>query len=346
MSVLLIDSFDDGLLANKWTVVNGASVSTATPRTGTHKLNLLTNANAFVARTLGTGSGDTIIFGGGVNFGGLSTNVKFLHFQSDIGVTTHIGVKVNINGAFEIYRGGNTGTGLGTLIGTTASNLVVINNWYHFEIKVFLNDVTGTVEIRLNHTIIFTFTGDTKNGGTETVISRVVLGASSVSDAAAIAYDDVYILNSAGTSNNNFIGDSRVHNLLPNANGNYSQLLGSDGNMVDNFLQVDETLPNTTDYNGSGISGEKDSYNFPSLPAPVTLVRAVGQRAFAAASDAGARMARNFVRIAGVDYPSADYNLGATYLLFADLFDVSPATAVAFTPVEFNAAEWGFEARA
>lgn len=349
MSVLLIDSFDDGLMAFKWTSVLLAAVSTTSPRTGTHMVVLDTGAGngAALIRDLGTDSHATIIYGAGVWFTSLSPTTGFIHFKSDAGATQHIKAKVNASGALEIYRGGNSGAVFGTLIASSAINEFIVNTWYHIEIKVVLADAGGSVEVRKNGATIINFSGDTKEAGTETVISRVIVGSdTTTSDHSSTRQDDVYILNGAGTVNNNFIGDSRVHNVLPNANGNYSQFVGSDGNSVDNYLLVDETPPNTTDYVGSGTSGNKDSYNFPSLPITATTVRAVGQRAYAANSDAGPRMARNLVRIGGVDYVSADYSLGATYLLFSTMFEVSPATAVAFTPAEFNGAEWGIECRA
>lgn len=354
MSVLLIDSFDDGLLTQKWTQVSGTTVVTVTnPRTGTHSVDGTNSSGGglLIKSFAAAQQHNTFIVGMGYFqvFNAETAAMTFLNLGADLGVTTHFSARRNNDGSISVYRGGAISVGStsgGTLLATSAPNTILIGNWYHIEIKVFLNDATGTIEVRVNNTVVINFVGDTKNAGTAIVFDTVRLMSNDVGDAGGNRMDDVYILNGAGATNNNFIGDSRIHNLLPNGNGFYSELIGSDGNSVNNYLQVDETPPNTTDYNGGATSGDQDSYAFPDLPVAVTAVRAVAQRAWAASSDAGSRAARNFVRIAGVDFPGVDYNVGATYLHFETLFDVSPATAVAFTPAEFNAAEWGFEVRA
>lgn len=349
MSTIFIDSFDDNLSNQKWTQFTNGTLSATNPRTGIQQLDGTTNG-AFIFRSFAAAQ-QHATFVAGLGYFQVSNadrpEMTFMNFMADAGVTTHVSLRRNDDGSITAYRGGTPGTNSGaTVLAVSAPNVILLGNWYHIEIKVLLADAGGTVEVRVNNTTVINFTGDTKNGGTATVFDRVHIFSNSAGDSMNARFDDFYILNGAGASNNDFIGDSRIHNVLPNANGNYSQLLGSDGNSIDNYLQVDENPPNTTDYNGSGVSGDKDSYNFPDLPVAVTAVRAVAQRAWAASSDAGSRAARNFVRIAGVDYPSADYNVGATYLHFETLFDTSPATAVAFTPAEFNAAEWGFEVRA
>lgn len=339
MSVLLLDSFDDGLFPSKWTLNTGAVTSTVGPRTGTHKLDISNTKNVY--REL-AGAHATIISGMGINFDTLTPDAPFMQFLADAGATIHISIWQRSTGAIEVRRGSTAG---GTILATSAVNTVITGTWYHIEAKVVLHDSTGSVEVRVNNTTVINFSGDTKNGGTEAVISRFRIGDPAQGSVRANV-DDVYLLNGAGTSNNDFIGDSRIYNLLPNGNGNYSQFLGSDGNSVDNYLLVDENPPNTSDYVGSGTDGNKDSYAFEDLPATVTAIRAVGQRAYAANSDVGSRAARNLVRIGGADFVSADFSLGASYLLFETLYDVSPATTVAFTPGEFNGAEWGIECRA
>lgn len=338
MSVILLDSFDDGLYPLKWTFNNSAATSTSSPRTGTNKL-LVNGSDVSVYKELGSAAHATIIVGCGYSPHTLTPNGRFLNFLSDAGATNHINFLQISTGGFQVYRGG-------TLIATTSPNLFQVNTWYHVEIKIVLNDATGSIELKVNNTSVFTFNGDTKNGGTESVISRVHFGPVPGSVVNAnFSIDDAYILNGAGSSNNNFKGDSRIYNVLPNGNGNYSQFVGSDSNSIDNYLLVDENPVNTSDYVSSGTPGNKDSYAFADLPASVTQVFAVGQRTYAASADAGVRAARNLVRIGGTDYTGSDYNVGTSYLLYETLYDVSPATSTAFTPSEFNGAEWGVEAR-
>lgn len=365
MSLIFMDSFDDGLSAQKWTAFVGAQTSIGgIPRTGTSAANLSTGTGsdqegASLHRAFVTADQHaTYIVGMGLyqeNLPFATAGFLQLYPGPSLGQAPHLTFRREDDGSISVYRGGtgtigtipSGGTTGGTLLATSAPNVILMDQYYHVEIKAFVDDAAGTVEVRVNNTTVLSFLGDTRNGSTA-LFGGVIIGFANDTDgnAAGVYIDDFYVLNGAGAINNNFIGDSRIHSILPDANGNYSELVGSDGNSVDNYLQVDENPPNTTDYNGGGTSGDQDSYNFPSLPAAVTAIRGVAQRAWAASSDTGTRAARNFVRISGVDYNGADYNVGQAYLMYETLFNVSPATGVAFTVAEFNGAEWGFEVRA
>lgn len=364
MALIFMDSFDDGLSAQKWTAFVGLQTSIGgIPRTGIAAANLSLafgsdQEGASLHRAFAAADQHaTYVVGMGLYQENLPVaGAGFLQmYPPGVGVSPHLTFRREDDASIAVYRGGtgtigtipSGGTAGGTLLAQSAPNVILFDQYYHVEIKAFVDDAAGTVEVRVNNTTVLSFLGDTRNAATA-LFGGVIIGFANDADnnASGVYIDDFYVLNGAGAVNNNFIGDSRIHSLLPDANGFYSELVGSDGNSVDNYLQVDENPPNTTDYNGSAVSGDQDSYNFPSLPAPVTAIRAVAQRAWAASSDTGVRAARNFVRIAGVDYNSADYNVGQAYLMYETLFDVSPATVVAFTVAEFNGAEWGFEVRA
>ena len=120
------------------------------------------------------------------------------------------------------------------------------NNWYYLEISVTIDDAIGEVHVRLNGSTTdeVSYTGDTKNAGTATDIDAVRFAFS-----GRIA--DVYVLNSLGSMNNNFLGDVAVRTLIPDGNGTSSQLTGSDGNTTDNYLLVDEHNYSSADYVGT-----------------------------------------------------------------------------------------------
>lgn len=350
MTILLMDSFDDGLYAQKYTG-SGQAVIVAAPRTGTSSLNLADNNNAYIYRNLPVGEQHgTMILGLGFFSIGSPNDSRCTNWSFSGSGSTVIQIRYNFStSGLDVWRGGSPGSiDSATLIASSDPNVVLPGLWYWIETKVFVDDTVGTVEIRVNGTTRINFVGDTRSGVTSVLLDQIFIGCAVAGGRNAnFRVDDVVMLNGAGSApNNNFIGDSRVHNLLPTGNGNYSQLLGSDGNSTDNYLLVDENPPNTSDYVGSGTSGQKDSYPVTDLPAAAVLVRGVAQRAYAASSDAGPRAARNFVRIAGADYTNPDYNLGANYLLYSDISQVSPATAAAWTVAEVNAAEFGFECRA
>ncbi|HUR18887.1 MAG TPA: hypothetical protein VMZ51_08140 [Acidimicrobiales bacterium] len=82
--------------------------------------------------------------------------------------------------------------------------------------------------------------------------------------------DDFYCCNGAGSTNNDFLGDTTVHKLLPNADGDTNLWVGSDGNSTSNYLLVDENSPSASDYVESGTLTATDLYNFENLPGGVS----------------------------------------------------------------------------
>jgi hypothetical protein len=281
---------------------------------------------------------DTLIVGLAFQWDGADQR-EFLELNSDGGVTTHLALWLRSTGQIVVRRGGGTGA---TVVGTTAIATPLISGvWHYMEIKAKLHDTTGTVDVRIDEVSVLSLTGqDTKNGGTKTVFDRVsFLGFDTW-------MDDVYVANTAGAVNNNFLGDCVVETLLPTGNGNSSVLVGSDGNSTDNYLLVDEATPNTSDYVGSAVSGDKDTYAFGDITHTSGSILGVHVALYAAKTDAGARKIRSVVRSAGTDYGAAtDQPISTTYAPYLDVRETDPATAAAWTGSAVNAAEFGAEVR-
>jgi hypothetical protein len=273
----------------------------------------------------------------GAAFKVASGQTAYLSFWGDSGVTRHVTVVVKGDGGVEVRRGTTSGTVLASLgAGTLTSD-----TWCYVEARVTVADSGGTVKVRLNGagSNAIDFTGDTKNGGTATNIDAVSLGS-----GASTAYvDDWYVADTAGSVNNDFLGDVRVYTLAPNGNGNSSQMTGSDGNSTDNYALVDEQPYSASDYVGSATTGHKDTYAMTDLPGTVTTVLGVQEVAVVAKSDAGAATIKQVVRSGGADYATSAVTLGTSYATLVNLRESDPATATAWTPSGVNSAEAGVE---
>lgn len=313
------------------------------------------SANAATA-TIGAGSRITGSYYG--QYGTLQTNSKsfptayskiimgfgmydgwsqfYVNFYGDSGVTTHITVMRNTTSGFiEIRRGTNSGTLL-----ATGPTQLLLNTWYYIEISCTISDTVGEVHVRLNGSTTdeVSYTGDTKNGGTNTTIDRFTMNV----DRCRLA--DLYVLDSSGSAPlNDFLGDVTVRTLSPNGNGNYSQLTNSASNSTNNYSYVDELPYSSTDYVGSATTGLKDSYTMSDLPAGVTKVYALQVSGMMAKSDATLAQARYFVRSAGTDYPAATHALTTSFTGFYDMYTTDPATGVAWTVSGVNNVETGLE---
>ena len=244
----------------------------------------------------------------------------------------------NTSGLIEIRRGSSGGTLLAT--GTTS---LFSGLWNYIEVSCTISDTIGEVHVRLNGlaTDEVSYTGDTKNAGTATNIDAVRL--ININNATTY-FSDFYLLNSTGSApNNTFLGDVAVRTLSPTGNGASTQLVGSDGNSVDNYLLNDELPFSSTDYAGSATIGQKDTYAMANLPAGVTTVYGIQLNGLMAKSDATLAQARYVLRSGGTDYGGVTRTLTTSYVGYQELYELNPNTSAQWTPAAVNAVEGGME---
>jgi hypothetical protein len=147
---------------------------------------------------------------------------------------------------------------------------------YLIELHIKMADSEGIVEVKVDGVVDSSYSGDTKPGS-DTTFDRFTFTIDGFSPDTYIddlGFNDTD--NSDGKDDNSWCGDGKIVAVFPNANGDSSQLTGSDGNSTDNYLLVDD-LPNNgdTDYVVSGTAGQYDLYNLGavSLPAGYTIGR-------------------------------------------------------------------------
>lgn len=333
MALLFMDGFGGQDYAFKWDLSSSSyTTSSASPRTPGGYRGAFANGGTLF-KTIPTSS--KVITGAGFT---VANNIFWISFYGDAGATQHITITRNTSTGFiEIRRGSSGGVLLAT--GTTP---IFINQWNYIEVSCTVSDTVGEVHVRLNGlpTDEVSYVGDTKNAGTATNIDRVSYYAGSGPAGSAA---DVYILNDSGTANNNFLGDVVVRTLSPAGNGAYSQLTGSDGNQIDNYLLVDEHPYSGVDYAGSSVAGAKDTYAIADLPAGVTSVYGLQVNGMMAKSDASLGQARYVLRSGGTDYPGVTRALTTTFTGYYELHETDPSTGLSWTPSGVNSVEPGME---
>lgn len=269
-----------------------------------------------------------------VGFGMLTSSNMGITFYGDTGATSHITVvRDTSTGHLFIQRGATT-------VATGTTNIVP-NTWWYVEVSVTISDTVGEVHVRLNGSTTdeVSFVGDTKNGGTNTTVDKIAFSL-----PAGCRVADVYVNNDTGSAPyNDFLGDVTVRTLIPNGNGTYSQLVGSDADSVNNYLLVDDLPYSGTDYVGSATTGNKDTYAITDLPTGVSTVYAVQIAGMMAKSDTSLGQARYVVRSGGTDYGGTTRALTTSYIGYYDLYTTDPATGVAWTTSGVNNMETGME---
>lgn len=337
MALLFCDGFDHYATADigkKWTTVitNGAAIEATTGRRGGGAL-MLENSSR-VAKSVP--AAQTMITGVALKSTGLSpaalSGRALIEFHDTTGNVIHLSLYPLADGSLHVYRGQTT-----TFLGMTATGLVTNGAYAYIEMKAKIDDAVGTVEVRVNGTSVLTLTGiDTRNAG-NAYVNSVRLGHDVGSNVEGL-FDDCYICDTSGSTNNDFLGDVRIDTLYPNADGFYSQLATSTGST--HYTLVDESVPSTTDYVSGGVAGLKDSYGFTDLTTTASVL-GVQVCNLMYKDDAGSRSGANLVRSAGTDSQSATVALSTSPLYNLSVHQTDPATSAAWTQAAVNAMEAG-----
>lgn len=180
-----------------------------------------------------------------------------------------------ITSTFNLYDGATLGvnvsvvastgvitvkTGATTLTTYTAATL--INTWYYLEIKVLCDSSVGTVEVRLNGVSIISLTGQNTKAGTHSYHNGFSINASA--QFSTQRFDDIYVCDNSGSTQNNFLGVCQVIGLLPTADAVAGQWTTSTGsthyNLVNERLEDDDTT-----YVYSSTTAQQDYYTFTQL---------------------------------------------------------------------------------
>lgn len=344
MSLRFLDGFDHYVTADlteKWTSSASSPVISASAGRRGGGAMLAPNAalQGNVTKTLDAQS--TWVVGVAFKYSVATVTARSIITLLDAG-TAQASLRFNIDGTLSAMRGHSSGTVLGT---TTYA--VPLGTFVYLEVKVLINNTTGTFEIKVDGSSKLSLSSqDTQNTANSTA-NQVNIGPDGSVTNATYTWDDLYICDGAGSTNNNFLGDCRVDAYLPNGNGNSSQLVGSDGNSTDNYLLVDESAPNDdTDYVESATVGNKDTYATANMSHTPSSIFGVQILANAKKDDAGARSLATVTRSAATDYDGATQALGTGYLYYYDIREVDPATSAAWTKTNFDAAEFGVKCAA
>jgi hypothetical protein len=244
--------------------------------------------------------------------------------------TGTVQVKLNFNTSnnFEVTLGTGGVIASGTFI-------PIIGVWYFIEFKCTINNSTGAVSVKVNGTTdISASSVDTQVSGNASA-NKFELANTGSSNF----YDDIYICDSTGSFNNDFLGDVCVETIFPDGAGNsttWTPLSGS------NFSNVDEiAVDDDTSYVSTATATNVDTYTYGNLSFANTVVKGLSVNVVNRKDDAGARTLAPVVRSGGTDYVGTTQSSFDSYTDAWQAYDTNPDTSTAWTPSEVNGAEFG-----
>ncbi len=250
------------------------------------------------------------------------------------GSTIHLRFGLTSTLQLQAYR--NT-----TALGSPSTFTFSRGNRYWIEIKGNIHDSAGSFEVRVDLAVVYSGSSlDTRNGGTGQWDGEAYYGALVINKY--VYFSDCAILDTSGADCNDYLGIQQTYNRLPktDAAGAGTNAGFAPSTSTDHGALVDESIPNTTDYNTGSVATTKDSYQ---LTAPVFTgqLRAVQVDLYGLKTDAGAREIKSVVRSGGTDFNGPTQLPLTTASTLSSMFQNDPNTAAPWTNTNLSAAEIG-----
>ena len=223
-----------------------------------------------------------------------------------------------------------------TVLGTFT---LPIGTWQWVSVKIKASDTVGTIDIKVQGTNVFSFSGDTVDSGSETC-NEVQLGGAAIDQ---ITYDDLFITDvTPGAPFDDLLPDTRIETLLPDAAGDSAQFTATP--VVANYLNVDDVAPDDdTTYVESSTLADKDLHNLAALGISVADIEAVNVFALAKNPLGGGASLKLLAKEGVTEGAGAAQSLGSGYGYINELFLTNPDTAAKWTESEVNAMQAGYE---
>lgn len=344
MTLHLLENWE-GLdsLGDKYSASSGTGLSTSQARSGTRSALSWTSTGRITmpfGADITTGVFGAAMFMNEADLGTASYLYPLLRFSS--GGTVQFSLTGTPNNGLRLYR-------YSTYVAASPAEIYKYNRWSYLEVKFNVSNsiAANSFQIYSDGNLVWTIpTGsDTQASSALTNVNVVELGCNY--SAKAVYWDDIYVLDFAGSVNNARLGPIGFATLKPSGNGNYSQLTGSDADSVDNYLHVDET-PNDGDasYVEGTTAALRDSYALDNLPAAAASVVGVSVNAVAKKDDVGAKTGKLFVRSNGADDDGTVFSAAETYTEESEIWEEDPDTSSLWTPAGVNALEAGIKVEA
>lgn len=337
MALLFMDGFDanDGSL--KW--FNSIPGSSSTTRFSKGLSGSCSDGAGNPMKRYTTGTAQ-IFTGAAIYTSGGWASDYGMTFYGDAGATQHLTVLFTSTG-IQLHLGGNGGTLLASGIAGEGSTGVYYNNtWYYLEATATIASSGGICQVRVNGATAINYTGNTKNGGTGTTID-VAGYLTGQWTQRTILYDDLYICDATGTTNNTFLGDVRVQTLFPAAAGSSTQLTPTGS--ANNYANVNDVPDSTATYNASTVVGNRDTYLMGQLLASTGTIYGLQDNVHAFKTDAGSANMKAALKSGTNLYYDATHVLGATNAWFGAVRETDPNTSAQWTSANLNSIEFGGE---
>lgn len=275
----------------------------------------------------------TFVTGFGVKYDVTPTTTGKFFTTRDSNGTEAINMRMNSSDEIAVYRGN-------TLLGTTSGSPLEDDVWFFVELKVTINNSTGTVEVHVDGTQYLSLSSQDTQVGSVTDVARFALLAPGTTPWW-FWFDDWYILDTNGSQNNDFLGDQRVDAIFANASGDQTDWTPDSGN---NWDRVDENpADGDSSYVESGTVTDQDLYNYQSTPG-LSGIKGIQINTVVRETDAEIFQIKHLAKSSTTTDGGTAQTVGsASYVTKTRILELNPHTSSAWQDSELNSAQFGIE---
>lgn len=255
-----------------------------------------------------------------------ASNTRWGMWFSDADNNMLCGPVCNTDGSMTVFR--EDVNDPSKAIATTIGPVLTANAWHHIEFKVFSNNSTGTIELRINGVTVIEETGKNTTGGS---LRQWVYNCFNGGPPYGLYIRDLVTWDTTGSFSNDFLGSVSVIGLEPRADVDFNwvavgvaegweALANSPPLDTDEYIVADETPPPASTFSLTG------------LPEDVTSVRAIVTQIRAKKIDGGDGNIQVGLVSDGETALGADRPITAAFTYWIDVFHTDPATDAQWAP--------------
>jgi hypothetical protein len=216
-------------------------------------------------------------------------------------------------------------------------------DWHYVEMKVYSHSTNGTIEVRVNGVPVIDVSS-VNTEATEGKATRIVFGSPSASGGSQyIRYDDVYICDGTGNTNNDFLGDVAVRTLIPD--GDDTTQFANTGNVSKSTHYEEVNMLEasfSTDWVSDSTSGNRDIFTFNNATETYDEIYGVVGWTYAQ-YETSAETYRMVCDSNGTEEESTNITANSSWKNDLFILEEDPDTSNSWNQSSINAIKFGFE---
>lgn len=233
---------------------------------------------------------------------------------------------------------------------TFVGNVLQPDRWVYIEIRMVMHNTAGEVEIHINGVQVLNASGLDTSGNSgvyfDAIRWRGIDGTDNTDVSQQWMIDHIYVLDTNGSENNDFLGPRMVETLFPNAEGATIDFTPSTG--TDNSANVDDNPQDgDTTYNSLvDTASSKDLFecqNLSNITSNIAGVKVTSD----ARSESGLPVGLQSIVAEGTPTQGTgdvvEVSSDSKYTEVKHIFEQNPDTTAAWTAAEVNGMEIGYE---